>query len=113
MSLLPTEFLKHIYDECVYLEKEYSSSSFDEFTQNGRLTRAICRSLEIIGEASNKISPAFKKHYPNIRWREMGDMRNKIIHDYFGVDFDIIWDVLRTDIPQLKIEVEKILKGNQ
>jgi uncharacterized protein with HEPN domain len=109
MSLSPTEFLKHIHDECIYLEKEYSGSSFDEFTQNERLTRAICRSLEIIGEASNKISPAFKKHYPSIPWREMGDMRNKIIHNYFGVDFDIIWDVLKTDIPQLKIEVGKIL----
>lgn len=113
MSLLPTEFLKHIHDECIYLEKEYSNSSFDEFVQNERLTWAICRSLEIIGEASNKISPAFKKHYPNIPWREMGDMRNKIIHDYFGVDFDIIWDVLETDIPKLKIEVEKILREKQ
>src|SRR5690554_3351913 len=101
MSPSSTEFLKHIYEECIYLEKEYASSSFDEFKKNERLTRAVCRSLEIIGEASNKINPSFKRNHPSIPWREMGDMRNKIIHDYFGVDFDIIWDVLKTDIPQL------------
>ena len=109
MSPSSIELLKHIYDECVYLEREYVSNSFDEFTKNERLSKAVCRSLEIIGEASNKINSSFKKNHPSIPWREMGDMRNKIIHDYFGVDFDIIWDVLKTDIPQLKIEVEKLL----
>lgn len=109
MFLSSIEFLRHIYDECIYLEKEYNGNSLDEFITNERLSKAICRSLEIIGEASNKIDPAFKKAYPHIPWREMGDIRNKIIHDYFGIDFDIIWDVVKTDIPQLKIEVAKIL----
>jgi uncharacterized protein with HEPN domain len=90
MSHLPIELLKHILDESEYLGYEYNNNSFDEFVKNKRLSRAICRSLEIIGEASNKLDPAFKSKYPIIPWREMGDIRNKIIHDYFGIDFDII-----------------------
>ncbi|CAN5125898.1 hypothetical protein BH23BAC1_BH23BAC1_49470 [soil metagenome] len=57
MSLSSIEFLRHIYDECEYLEEEYKSNSFEEFLNNKRLSRAICRSLKIIGEASNKIDP--------------------------------------------------------
>ncbi|WP_162340298.1 HepT-like ribonuclease domain-containing protein [Cyclobacterium salsum] len=113
MSLLPNELLRHILDECEYLKREYESNSFDEFIKNERLIRAICRSLEIIGEASNKLDPAFKKKYSSIPWREMGDIRNKIIHDYFGVDFDIIWDVVKSEIPILKSEINKILSNEK
>lgn len=111
MSHLPIEFLKHILEECEYLENEFNTNSFDEFVKNKRLSKAICRSLEIIGEASNKLNPTFKKEYPSIPWREMGDIRNKIIHDYFGIDFDIIWDVVKTDIPLLKTEIERIINN--
>jgi uncharacterized protein with HEPN domain len=110
MSHSPIEFLRHIYDECIYLENEYKSNSQDDFIKNERLSRAVCRSLEIIGEASKQIDPDFKKLYPAIPWREMGDIRNKIIHDYFGVDFDIILNIIKIDIPKLKREVAKILK---
>ncbi|WP_194974712.1 HepT-like ribonuclease domain-containing protein [Aquiflexum lacus] len=112
MYHLPIELLKHILDECEYLEIEYKSNSFDEFVNSQRLSRAICRSLEIIGEASNKVDQSFKAKYPDIPWREMGDIRNKIIHDYFGIDFDIIWDVIKTDIPQLKMDIVKIIEKN-
>ncbi len=111
MSHSPIEFLKHILEECEYLEHELNTNSFDDFVKNKRLSRAICRSLEIIGEASHKLNSTFKMEYPSIPWREMGDIRNKIIHDYFGIDFDIIWDVVKTDIPLLKIEIERIIKN--
>ena len=96
------EFLKHIVVECTYLEKEYSQSTFDAFVQSDRLLRAVCRSLEIIVEACNKIDPDTKVAYPFIPWREMSDIRNKIIHHYFGIDYDIVWDTIKTDIPSLK-----------
>ncbi len=78
MSLSSIEFLKHIYDECEYLEEEYNSNSFEEFVNNKRLSSAFCRSLEIIDEASNKIDPVLKKIYPYIPWRELGDSRIKL-----------------------------------
>jgi uncharacterized protein with HEPN domain len=71
--------------------------------------RAICRSLEIIGEAASKVHPDVKIAYPIIEWRELTDLRNKIIHHYFGIDYDIIWDILRTDIPMLSGQIGAII----
>lgn len=87
----PVEFLKHILDECNYLQQEYETNSFDTFIQNIRLSKAVCRSLEIIGEATHKLPLDLKVKYPFVSWKEMGDMRNRIIHDYFGVDYDILY----------------------
>jgi len=101
MSLSQVDFLFHILDECTYLIREYNSNTYDDFISNERLTKAICRSLEIIGEASSKLHPDLKSKYSFIPWREMSDLRNRIIHHYFGVDYDIVWDVLKSDIPEL------------
>jgi uncharacterized protein with HEPN domain len=113
MSLSQIDFLHHILDECIYLIKESQQSTFDEFLANDRLTRAVCRSLEIIGEASNKIPPEFKAKYPLVPWRDMNDIRNKIIHHYFGVDYDIIWDTVITNIPNLKESIEVVMKAEK
>jgi uncharacterized protein with HEPN domain len=110
MRLSQVEFLQHILDECLYLIRESQDNDVEEFLKNERLMRAICRSLEIIGEASAKIDPDIKAKYPLVSWREMNDIRNKIIHHYFGVDYDIVWDTVKTDIPQLKDWVEIIIK---
>ena len=102
MHLSQVEFLRHILDECVYLLKESENNDFDNFSQNERLTKAVCRSLEIIGEASNKLHPDLKAKYPEIQWKEMSDIRNRIIHHYLGIDYDIVRDTVITDIPILK-----------
>lgn len=104
-----TEFLRHILDECIYLQKEFASNSFEDFLHNERLIRAVCRSLEIIGEACSKIHPDIKAAYPFVEWRIMSDMRNRIIHFYFGIDHEIVWDTLKTDIPILKQNIITIL----
>ncbi|RYE28504.1 MAG: DUF86 domain-containing protein [Sphingobacteriaceae bacterium] len=103
------EFLKHILDECNYLLKEYEQNSFDDLLENERLSKAICRSLEIIGEASAKIEPDLKLKFPEVAWREMSDLRNKIIHHYFGIDYEIVWNCIEDDIPELKEQIEKII----
>ena len=104
------EFLRHILDECNYLLKEYQENNFDTFIQDPRLSRAVCRSLEIIGEACNKVNPDIKIAYPHIPWREMSDIRNKIIHHYFGIDYDIVWDTIKTDIPVLQECIQLIIQ---
>lgn len=106
-----SEFLKHILDECNYLLLEFSTNSFDEFLANQRLAKAICRSLEIIGEAATRIHPDLKAKYNLVAWREMSDIRNRVIHHYFGIDYDIVWDTIKTDIPQLKEWIEIIIKN--
>ena len=110
MHLSQVEFLQHILDECFYLTRESQENSFDDFLKNERLIRAVCRSLEIIGEASSKIHPDLKAKYPLVSWREMNDIRNRIIHHYFGIDYDIVWDTIKTDIPILKDWVEIIIE---
>lgn len=110
MHLSQVDFLRHILAECDYLLRESADNSFDDFVENERLIKAVCRSLEIIGEASNKVDPDLKIKYNYIPWREMSDIRNRIIHDYFGVDCDIVWDSVNTDIPLLKEWIEAVIE---
>ncbi len=110
MYLSQVDLLQHILSECEYLLKESEQNSFDDFIENQRLSKAICRSLEIIGEASSKVHPDLKSKYPQVPWREMSDIRNKIIHHYFGIDFDIVWDSVITDIPLLKEWIEGMIE---
>jgi uncharacterized protein with HEPN domain len=104
-----TEFLQHILDECNYLVHEANTNTFTNFFNDKRLAKAICRSLEIIGEASTRIDSNIKAKYNEVAWREMSNIRNKIIHDYFGIDYDIVWDTVKSDIPILKECIETIL----
>ena len=75
MHLSQIDFLRHIQKECIYLIQESSDNSFEDFLHDERLSRAICRSLEIIGEASAKIHPDFKAKYPLLPWHDMGDIQ--------------------------------------
>ena len=111
MSHFQIEFLNHILIECNYLIKESEQNNLEQLIADERLTRAVCRSLEIIGEASNKIHPDIKSKFKIIPWRELSDLRNKIIHHYFGIDYDIIWNTIITDIPELKENVEQIISS--
>ena len=110
MHLSQVDFLRHILAECEYLLRESASNDFDDFAKDERLTKAICRSLEIIGEASSKIHPDLKAKYAHIPWREMSDIRNRIIHHYFGIDYDIVWDSVTTDIPMLREWIELVIE---
>jgi uncharacterized protein with HEPN domain len=103
-------FLKHILDEIDFLTRETEAKKFEEFIKNEMLKRACSRSLEIIGEAVRNLSPDFKKQYKEIEWKKISGLRDKMIHGYFGVNWDIIWDVIRNQIPRLKEQVESILE---
>ena len=86
--------------------------SAQELESDRRTLLAVIRSLEVLGEASRQISRGFKEKHPEIPWREIGDLRNIIAHEYFGLDLDIIWDVIRNQIPGVAERVNEILKGN-
>jgi len=74
------------------------------------LSRAVIRSLEIIGEASNKLDPDFKTEHPEIEWRKIIGTRHKLIHDYLGVDYDIVWDIISNKLPDLLDFIEQIIE---
>jgi uncharacterized protein with HEPN domain len=79
-----------------------------EFAKNELIQDAIIRNFEVIGEASKKISPDFKKVYYDIPWKEISGMRDKLIHDYLGVDIEVIWKTIEQDLPILQKNLKKI-----
>ncbi|MBS1638431.1 MAG: DUF86 domain-containing protein [Bacteroidetes bacterium] len=109
MSKEPIEFLKHIADECIYLLSVSQGQSKDDFLNDETLKRAVVRSLEIIGEATKKIPADFKVKWNTIQWKNMAGMRDRLIHDYIGVNYSIVWDVLINKIPELNIQIQKVL----
>jgi uncharacterized protein with HEPN domain len=110
MSKDPKEFLKHIQDECSYLIAVSHNLEFNVFLEDETLKRAIVRSLEIIGEATKKIPADFKVKWSNIQWKNMAGMRDRLIHDYIGVNYNIVWDVVTNKTPSISVQINQILK---
>jgi len=84
--------------------------SFPEFERDYKTVDAVIRNFEVIGEASKNMSKEIKDKYPMVPWDEMYLMRNKISHEYFGVDYEILWDVASNYLPENKLQIEDILK---
>ncbi len=112
MSKEPVEYLKHIRDESLYiLSITGKGISKEEFLNDETLKRAIVRSLEIIGEATRKIPADFKIKWNNVKWKEMAGMRDRLIHDYMGVNYSIVWDVIINKIPELSAQVVIVIEN--
>ena len=84
--------------------------TFDEFSRDKKTINAVIRSLEVLGEASRKIPDHLKAETPEVPWKRMAGMRNKLIHEYFGVDLEIVWAVIKEDLPPLVHHLEKLLR---
>jgi uncharacterized protein with HEPN domain len=111
MSKNPVEYLKHIHDECAYILSVIDNDlTKDEFTQNETLKRAVVRSLEIIGEATKKIPADFKFKWNAISWKNMAGMRDRLIHDYMGINYSIVWDVIKHKIPDLYEQITNVIE---
>ncbi len=110
MSPSPLEYLQHIIDEANYLLQTSKGMSRNQFLKNATLKRAFVRSIEIIGEAAKKLPDALKQKYPLIEWKAIAGMRDRLIHSYFGVDYDIVWDVVENKISPLREELKEILR---
>lgn len=106
------EFLKHIHKECLFIEKALNGYDEEKFYEDEILKRAITRSLEIIGEASKRVSDEFKLKYHTIPWSYMAKMRDKIIHHYTGIDYEIVWQTIQNQIPELKYKIKEIINNN-
>ena len=102
-------YLKHIVDEISFLLEATENLNLDSFVENEMYTRAFSRSFEIIGEAVKNLSSDFRKKHRNIEWKKISGMRDRIIHQYFNVDYEILWDVVKNKLPKIKKEIEIIL----
>jgi len=114
MSKEPLEYLRHISDECLFiLSVSGKDFSIDDLIQDETLKRAVVRSLEIIGEATKKIPADFKIKWGSINWKNMAGMRDRLIHDYIGINYSIVWDVVRNKIPELTEQIIEVIENEQ
>jgi uncharacterized protein with HEPN domain len=90
---------------------EYTEGlEFDEFIKDSKTIDAVIRNFEIIGEAANRLPEDFKELHQNIDWHKIRGFRNRIVHDYMGIDYSIIWEIKKSFLPQLLLSLEEILQ---
>lgn len=102
-------YVLHIRDEIHYLLQHSQGINRDFFLKDETLKRSFVRSLEIIGEATKNLPDDFRNSHPQVSWKQMAGMRDKLIHEYFGVDYNVVWDVVIHQVPFLHDEIQKIL----
>ena len=105
------EFLYHILDETTYLIKGTQGLSQEAFLSNEDLKRAFSRSIEIMGEAAKNVSDELKNTHPHIPWKGMARMRDKLIHHYFGVDYELLWEVVTEEVPRIHELLSNLLEN--
>lgn len=110
MSHSIREYLEHIHAETRFLLTNATGLDEPRFFDHEILKRAFTRSLEIIGEASKQIPQSFRDKYPAIPWREMTGMRDRLIHQYSGVNYLVVWETVTLDIPDLEEKIRLLLE---
>jgi uncharacterized protein with HEPN domain len=108
-----TVYLKHILDAIDLIGSYLKGKSYEDFTDSRMLQDAVIREIEIIGEAAKNLSVKFRNKYSEMPWKQMAGMRDKLIHEYFGVDLGAVWDTATKDIPLLKGKLQEILKKEE
>jgi uncharacterized protein with HEPN domain len=105
------DYIQDILDSINDMESFIEGMNFEEFARDKKTINAVVRSLEVIGEATKKIPKTLRDKYPDIPWKKMSGMRNKLIHEYFGIDMEILWKVAKDEISPLKPSIKNILKS--
>ena len=106
-------YLKHISDAISRIEEYTQGVGYEDFMDNHLIQDGVIRQIEIIGEATKRLSDEIREKYPHIPWKDIAGMGDKLIHGYFGVDLGAVWDTVEDDIPLLKSETEKIIERGE
>lgn len=110
MSRSVVEYFEHIKNELDYLLKKSEGLDFNTFDTDETLKRAFSRSLEIVGEAVKNVPDEIRFEYPEVEWKAMAGMRDKLIHHYFGVDFELVWDIIENELEELSFQINRIIE---
>lgn len=111
MRKTPQVLLQHILESIEWIKKDIDNLSEKEFHQNIPIQDAVVRRIEIIGEAARNLPSDFKEANPETPWLDIADMRNKLIHEYFDVDMELVWEVIQKDLPPLEKHIKKLLSN--
>ena len=101
--------LQHILDAILEIDRYCLEASFDSFSENSMMRFACIKQIEIIGEASNAISVSTREKISDIEWKQIIGLRHILVHEYFGIDEKLIWEIIRNDLPELKTKIIKLL----
>lgn len=107
----PKLLLKDILEAISAIEKFMAGVNFEEFKNNDEKSSAVIRKFEIIGEATKGLPEDLKEKHPEIPWKEMAGFRDKLIHFYFGIKFELVWQAIKNRLPQITPLIQKILQG--
>ena len=111
MPLEYKAYLRGMIEAIGKIERYTENMNFEDFSNNELIQDGVIRNLEIIGEAVKNLPDDIKKDYPEVEWRKIAGLRDILIHAYFGVDLEIIWDIVKNKVPELKEMVRKILSN--
>jgi len=102
-------YINDIFNAINAIEKFVEGMDFKEFKEDDKTSSAVIRKFEIIGEATKHIPKEIKQKYPDIPWKEMAGFRDKLIHFYFGIKYELVWNTIKMELPELKTKIRKIL----
>lgn len=104
-------FLEDIHDAVNKIERYIGNLSLEDFSADSMAIDAVIRNFEVIGEATKNIPKRIRDKYPYVEWKEAVGFRNVLIHDYFGIDTEAVWDTIKNNIPTFKMHIEDVLRS--
>ena len=104
--------VEDMLDSASKIKKYTSNLTYDDFINDDKTIDAVIRNFEIIGEAANRIDPDFRTMNPEIEWKRIRGFRNRIVHDYFGIDYEIVWSIVENDLDDLIDRLEDFVENH-
>lgn len=103
-------FLKDMLEGIQKIMKYTKGKSYEEFVNDELLVDGVIRNLEVLGEAAKNIPQSFRKNYPDVEWKKIAGLRDILIHEYFGIDYEVLWDIIQNKIPKINEDIQVILE---